>query len=413
MGIIPQEKVDNIIILGELGLDGHINPVTGVLPVIHYALKQGIKKCIVPAQNSREAALISDMEVIPVTSLVEVTDYLNDVITIEPEYVDVEELLSHAEHNVHGDFSDIKGQPVLKRGMEIAASGMHNILMTGSAGSGKSMIAKRLPTILPQLTFEESIEITKIYSVAGLLKEDQPIVTSRPFRSPHHTISTIALAGGGREPKPGEISLSHNGVLFLDELPEFNRNVLEVMRQPLEDRKVTISRINGIYRFPASFMLVAARNCCPCGMAPDMSRCTCSFKQIKQYNSKISRPLLDRIDINIQVQKVAFKDLYNEETCENSKTIRERVNDARKIQADRYKNEKINFNSQLDGCITRKYIQLGSSEQDFLQSAFEETDMSARGSSRILKIARTIADMDGMERIDIKHLKEAVFFRNE
>jgi magnesium chelatase family protein len=412
MGIIPQDSVKDIIILGELSLDGHVNSVSGVLSVIHHAFKQGIRKCIVPKQNAKEAALISEMEVIPVDNLIEAENYLNKVITIEPEYIDIKALFNENHTNKYGDFSDIKGQVVLKRGMEIAAAGMHNILMTGAAGSGKSMIAKRLPTILPELTFEESIEITKIYSVAGLLKSQQSVVKERPFRSPHHTISTVALSGGGREPRPGEISLAHNGVLFLDELPEFNRNVLEVMRQPLEDKEVTISRINGIYRFPAGFMLVAARNTCPCGQYPDMNKCTCSFRQIKQYNSRISRPLLDRIDINVEVNRVAYKDLYESEEVETSRDIRKRVYKAQAIQADRYKSEKINFNSQLDGHLTSRYISLGAAEKKFLEETFEQTELSARGSNRVLKIARTIADLDGSEQVNIRHLKEAVFYRN-
>ena len=310
-----------------------------------------------------------------------------------------------------GDFADIKGQEILKRGMEIAAAGMHNILMTGPAGSGKSMIAKCLPTILPGLSFEESIEITKIYSVAGLLKKNQSIITGRPFRSPHHTVSAIALAGGGTIPKPGEISLSHNGVLFLDELPEFNRNALEVMRQPLEDREVTIARIHGKYVYPAGFMLVAARNPCPCGMYPDLNKCTCSYRQIRQYNAKISRPLLDRIDINVNVQKVAYEDLLGTKKAETSAQIRKRVLAAQKIQRERYRSESFHFNSQLDGRRTQKYIKLGSAEEAMIRDVFEETDLSARGYNRVLKIARTIADLDGSPEIREIHLKEALFFR--
>lgn len=411
MGIIPSERTENTLILGELGLDGRVNAVSGILPVVHHAVKQGITRCLVPADNAEEAALIRNMEVIPIHTLCEAEAYLNDRIAIESAYVDVEALLDQKENDETGDFADIKGQGILKRGMEIAAAGMHNILMTGPAGSGKSMIAKCLPTILPGLSFEESIEITKIYSVAGLLKKNQSIITGRPFRSPHHTVSAIALAGGGTIPKPGEISLSHNGVLFLDELPEFNRNALEVMRQPLEDREVTIARIHGKYVYPAGFMLVAARNPCPCGMYPDLNKCTCSYRQIRQYNAKISRPLLDRIDINVNVQKVAYEDLLGTKKAETSAQIRKRVLAAQKIQRERYRSESFHFNSQLDGRRTQKYIKLGSAEEAMIRDVFEETDLSARGYNRVLKIARTIADLDGSPEIREIHLKEALFFR--
>ncbi len=412
MGIIPEEKVKDVIIIGELSLDGHINHVTGVLPIIHHAKKQGIKRCIVPKDDAREAAIVPEMDVIPVSTLFEAEQYLNDITVIEPEYMDVQELLSKDNTYETGDFSEIKGQEMLKRGMEIAAAGMHNILMTGQAGSGKSMIAKRLPTILPKITYEESIEITKIYSVAGLLKKGQSLITERPFRSPHHTVSSVAMAGGGSIPKPGEISLSHNGVLFLDELPEFNKNVLEVMRQPLEDREVCISRINANYVFPASFMLVAARNSCPCGAYPDMNKCTCTIKQIRQYNSRISRPLLDRIDINVDVNRVSPDDLLDDREAESSASIRSRVYKAQNIQKNRYKNEKKNFNSQLNGSLCQKYIKLRGSEKDFMENVFKSSDLSARGFSRVLKIARTIADLAGDYDISEKHLKEAIYFRN-
>ena len=412
MGIIPEEKVENTIIIGELSLNGHVNHVTGVLPIIHHAKKQGIGKCIVPQDNAKEAAIVPGIEVIPVSTLFETEQYLNGISGIEPVNMKVMDILSENRVSEVGDFSEIKGQEILKRGMEIAAAGMHNILMTGPAGSGKSMIAKRLPTILPKITYDESIEITKIYSVAGLLKKDQSLITERPFRSPHHTVSAVAMAGGGVVPKPGEISLSHNGVLFLDELPEFNKSVLEVMRQPLEDREVCISRINANYIFPAGFMLVAARNSCPCGAYPDMNKCTCTMKQIRQYNSKISRPRLDRIDINVDVKKVSSKELLCETEAESSAVIRQRVYAAQNIQKERYKNEEINFNSQLNGSLSQKYIKLKRQEKDFMESVFKTSDLSARGFNRVLKIARTIADLAGDTDISEKHLKEAVYFRN-
>lgn len=411
MGLIPNDKIENTLIMGELGLDGRINAVSGILPVVHHAVKQGITRCLVPVGNAEEAALVRHMEVIPLQTLHEAEAYLNDKEVIEPAFVDVEALLAQENISDLGDFADIKGQEILKRGMEIAAAGMHNILMTGAAGSGKSMIAKCLPTILPRLTFEESLDITKIYSVAGLLKKGQAMITKRPFRSPHHTVSAIALTGGGTIPKPGEISLSHNGVLFLDELPEFGRNVLEVMRQPLEDREVTIARLQGTYVYPAGFMLVAARNSCPCGMYPDMNKCTCTYRQIRQYNARLSRPLLDRIDINVNVRRIDCSDLLEDKRAETSAEIRERVLAAQNIQKERYRSESINFNSQLDGKRTKQYISLGRAEQELVREAFEQTDLSARGYNRVLKIARTIADLAGSIDVHEEHLKEALFFR--
>ncbi len=412
LGVITKEKVNSVLIIGELSLDGHVNPVSGVLPIVHHALKQGITNCIVPMENSNEAALINEMEVIPVSSLNEAVDYLCDIISIEPSYVDIESIINASYENENVDFSEVMGHEILKRGIEIAAAGFHNVLMTGSAGSGKSMIARRIPTILPQLTFEECLDITKIYSIAGLLKKDMPMICQRPFRTPHHTISVHAMAGGGIEPKPGEMSLSHNGVLFLDELPEFSRNVLEVMRQPLEDGEITISRLNGIYRFPSDFMLVAARNPCPCGCYPDMNKCTCTLNQIKRYNDKISKPLLDRIDINVDVRKVEYEELFSDKKGMSSKEMREHVLIAQSIQQKRYKNDNISFNSQLDARLCNKYITLSDSEKDFLRHVFEKNELSARGSYRILKIARTIADIEESERVTEKHLREAVFFRN-
>lgn len=412
MGIISEERTKDILFIGELSLDGHVNAVRGVLSVVHHAFKQGITTCIVPKGNRMEAAMITGMKVIAVETLHEAVDYLNGALQILPEYVDVEQFFLKEEEEQQDDFSDIKGQETLKRGMEIAAAGMHNILMSGVAGAGKSMIAKRLPGILPKLTFEESIEITKIYSIAGLLKENEALITRRPFRSPHHTISATALAGGGVVPRPGEISLSHNAVLFLDELPEFNRGTLEVMRQPLEDGVVTISRLNATYRFPANFMLVAARNPCPCGNYPDLNKCTCTLKEIKRYNAKISKPLLDRIDINVEVAPVTPNQLFGNKLGESSKQIRERVYQAQKRQQKRYTNENIRFNSELDTNLCDRYITLGSSEKDFLMQMYQTLNLSARGGYRIIKIARTIADLADCDKVSISHLKEAVFYRN-
>lgn len=412
MGIIPVDSIENILILGELSLDGGVNPVSGVLAMIHHAFMSGVKNCIVPAGNAQEAAIIEGMNVIPVSTIRELVDHLSGIQIAEPEYVDVEELLS-ADSAAGGlDFSDVMGHETLKRGVEIAAAGMHNILMTGPAGAGKSMIAKRIPTILPRLSLEESIEITKIYSVAGMLRDGTHIVSERPYRSPHHTISMHALSGGGSIPKPGEISLAHGGVLFLDELPEFNRNVLEVMRQPMEDGEVSISRLGGVYRFPANFMLVAARNPCPCGYYPDMNRCTCSVRQIHNYNARISKPLLDRIDINVEVRKVEYSELFGGKKGSSSSEMRARVLEAQSVQRNRYRDEKIRFNSGLDTKLCESYVKLGREEREFMEYSFSRMQMSARGSIRVLRIARTIADLDGDENVGVKHLKEAVFFRN-
>lgn len=412
MGVIPTDNIKNILILGELGLDGHVNPVSGVLSIVHSAYSEGVRSCIVPAGNSREAAIIRGMTVIPVTSIGELVDHLSGIQTIEPEYVDVEAMLDTSGDEAEVDFSEVMGHESLKRGVEIAAAGMHNILMTGPAGAGKSMIARRIPTILPRLSLEESIEITKVYSVAGLLDESCHIINRRPFRAPHHTISLHALSGGGHNPRPGEISLAHGGVLFLDELPEFNRNVLEVMRQPLEDGEVSISRLGGIYRFPADFMLVAARNPCPCGQYPDMNRCTCTVRQIRNYNARISKPLLDRIDINVDVRKVDCRQLFGERTGKNSAEMRESVLRAQRIQSERFSDENIRFNSQMDSALCSKYVVLDGEAKNFMEDCFADMDMTARGAYRVLKIARTIADLDGDPEVGIKHLREAVFFRN-
>lgn len=412
MGIISTDTLKNTLILGELGLDGRVNPVNGVLAIVHSAYTQGVRRCIVPRGNAREAAVIEGMTVIPVESVCTTADYLNGICDIAPEYVDVDELLRGDEEPENCDFSDVMGHETLKRGVEIAAAGMHNLLMTGPAGAGKSMIARRIPTVMPRLGFDESIEITKIYSVVGLIRGGQSIVSRRPFRSPHHTISMHALSGGGNSPRPGEISLAHGGVLFLDELPEFGRNVLEVMRQPLEEGEVSISRLNGVYRFPADFMLVAARNPCPCGQFPDMNKCTCTPRQIHQYNARISKPLLDRIDINVEVRRVDYAELFGERRGMSSAQMRERVLEAQKRQQIRYRDENIRFNSQLDSRLCSKYIPLGKNEKDFMEYSFARLEMTARGSCRVLKIARTIADLEGDDMVKEEHLKEAVFFRN-
>ena len=411
MGIVSQIDMEKTLVIGELSLDGTVKPVKGVLPMVYHCYNQGFKRCIVPVENIEEAGLVTNLEIIGVSSLTQVIEHIQGINEIKP-YYGKKETIFKQNTDFNMDFSDIKGQEILKRGMEIAAAGFHNILMTGAAGAGKSMLAKRLPTIMPDLSFEESIDVTKIYSVSGLLEDNGSLITKRPFRSPHHTISTYALVGGGANPKPGEVSLAHNGVLFLDELPEFNKNVLEVMRQPLEDRKITISRVNASYIFPADFMLVAAMNPCPCGNYPNMRKCTCSPLQIKRYQNRVSGPLLDRIDINMHVKPVDCSEIFSKTKSESSADIRKRVEKARLIQQKRYENEGIYFNSQLEGKILKKYIVLGDKEQEMIQEMFKNMELSARGTHRILKLARTIADLEGS--VDIKeiHIKEAVFYRN-
>lgn len=410
MGIISEEAIKNTMIIGELGLNGDINGVPGVLSMVHYASEHGINRFIVPRANMEEAGLIKGIEVIAVSGLQELIDYeCNGRKVIH----DMNKSTGYYPDDCYdlGDFADIKGQVMLKRGVEIAVAGLHNIMMTGAAGSGKTMIARRIPTIMPKLTFDESIEVTKIYSVAGMLKNGRGLITKRPFRAPHHTISTTALVGGGVIPGPGEISLADHGVLFLDEFPEFGRNVLETLRQPLEDREVNISRLSGRYRFPADFMLVTARNNCPCGGWPNANKCTCTYKQIRNYNARISGPLLDRIDINVDVVRVDVEELFDHRDNEPSETIRKRVMAAQEIQQERYRHEKIKFNSGLDGGLINKYIKINGDVRDILREMYEKSQLSARGNNRILKIARTIADLAGDTDIQEKHVREAIFYR--
>ena len=403
--------LDQTLVLGELGLNGDVKPIPGVLPMVFRAASSGIKRCIVPEENVEEAALVKGLFVIGVKTLREAVEYVSGNIDIPPVH-DLCDRLYETPRELNIDFSDIRGQESLKRGMEIAAAGFHNVLMTGAAGAGKSMLAKRLPTIMPRLSVEESIEVTKIYSTLGLLSERGALVTERPFRSPHHTVSSFALVGGGKNPRPGEVSLAHNGVLFLDELPEFGKNTLEVLRQPIEDRRVTISRVNASLIFPADFMLVCAMNPCPCGNYPDKKRCRCTPVMIKNYQSRVSGPLLDRIDINMEVKPVKSDAIFAEGDGEKSAVIRARVEEARMIQKKRYRDDGIFFNSQLEGNLIKKYIQLDPAEEELLKQVFYEKELSARGTHRILKLSRTIADLAGSERIKREHLMEAIFYRN-
>ncbi len=412
-GYFPKEQLEGIILVGELNLDGRVSGINGVLPIIYTAYENGFRKCIVPACNAKEGAVFEDMEIIGVESLREVVEYLAGVCNIMP--VERQCFAEISEGSVGDnilDFRDMIGQKALIRALEVAAAGRHNVLMIGPPGSGKTMAAKRMPGILPSLSLEESIEISKIYSVSGLLKEENGLVTKRPFRSPHHTITPTALVGGGATPKPGEVSLSSGGVLFLDELPEFNKGTLEILRQPLEEKEVHIARLNGNYCYPADFMMVAAMNPCNCGYYPDRKRCNCSVNQVKRYLGKISEPLLDRIDICAEVMPVSVELLQTEEEGKSSAEIREKVERARKIQKERYEGEGILFNSHLNGSQIKKYCVLGTKEKNFLEEIFKKYKLSTRASHRILKVARTIADLEEAKEITTSHLSEAFFYRS-
>ena len=409
-GYFPDDELQTICFLGEVGLNGDIQPVSGILPMVSHAKKQGIKTCFIPYGNRLEGAVVKGIDVIGVKNLKEVVELLNMPERRQPEFFDYEPLFS-LPRKEERDFKEVIGQEFAKRAAEIAAAGRHNLLLFGAPGTGKSMIASRIPSIMPTLTMEESLEISKIYSIRGKLKSGTALITTRPFRSPHHTITETALIGGGKMPKPGEISMAHHGVLFLDELPEFQRAVLEVLRQPLEEKEVNITRIKGNLTYPADILLLGAMNPCPCGYYPNPEKCHCTPMQIQRYLGKLSHPLLERIDLMAEVQEISYEQLQNKKSGESSKNIRKRVEQAAMIQKERYKEFPFSFNGQLKEQQIERFCPIDQTTKLRLKEVFQKRNWSARTYYRTLKVARTIADLAGEDKILEAHVIEAIAYR--
>ena len=407
IGIVPEEALKDTMVVGEISLSGEVKPVNGILPMVAEAKERGVTRCIVPAENQTEALLVKEIEIFAVQSIAEMIHILNGGTYIEKE---IGKVVAKTAQML--DFSDIQGQYFVKRACEVAVSGMHNLLMIGPPGAGKTMTAMRIPTILPPLDEKEQMELSKIYSVSGQFQLREQLMEERPFRCPHHTITMQGLVGGGLIPKPGEISLAHKGVLFLDELPEFKQNTIEILRQPMEEKEVRLVRVNGTYEYPADFILVAAMNPCKCGYYPDMQKCRCTAASIERYINRISQPLLDRIDICVETPQIKFEELNGTKKEECSDAIRERVIEVHAIQKKRYQNEDFQFNSQIPAARIAEYCALSKDQEKYMKKIYKQLNLTARSYHKILKVARTLADMDGSENILDAHLNEAVCYRN-